>query len=200
MEITMKTVSELMIPVAEYATVPDKATLLEAILILEKSQARLKANRQPYRAVLVTDKNNKIIGKIGHLAFLKALEPKYNFMDDMSKLTMAGVSTEFIESMMEHLSMWNDNIETISRRAALINVKNVMHPVSENIDVNASILEAIHKIVMWQTLSILVTKDNSVIGILRLSDIYEEVSGYIKKMSKVNVKNQENNNAEHTAD
>lgn len=72
-----KCVKDLMIPIDEYAVVHKEDSLYDAILALEKSQQRLSLGRQPHRAVLVVDDNKDVIGKIGHLSFLKALEPDY---------------------------------------------------------------------------------------------------------------------------
>jgi CBS domain-containing protein len=55
-------------------------------------------------------------------------------------------------------------------------MKDVMRPMTEQVDVNDTINEAIHKIIMWQILSVLVTKGEKVVGILRLSDLFDEVS------------------------
>lgn len=176
-----KQVKELMIPVAQYATVSQDATLLEAILILEQSQPKAQEHLQPYRAVLITDKHDNIIGKIGHLGFLKALEPKYYLHQDKDMISQMWVNPEAIQSMMDQLQLWQDNLEDICRRARDIRVRDVMRPITENIDEDASIIEAIHKIVMWQTLSLMVVKNNKVIGILRLSDLYTEVAQYIQE-------------------
>ena len=75
----MKTyiVKDLMVPLSEYATVSDDATLCDAILALEKAQEEFDQTRYRHRAVLIYDKNQKIIGKISQLDALKALEPKY---------------------------------------------------------------------------------------------------------------------------
>jgi len=63
-------------------------------------------------------------------------------------------------------------------------VKNVMHSVVENIDEEASLAEAIHKMIMWQTLSILVRRKGDVVGILRLSDLYTELATTMKESTE----------------
>ncbi|MDZ7697985.1 MAG: CBS domain-containing protein [Deltaproteobacteria bacterium] len=67
----MKTilVSDLMVPLAEYATVSEEATLYEAAMALEEAQNRLDRDKYLYlhRAVLVYDKNNKIVGKVSQV-------------------------------------------------------------------------------------------------------------------------------------
>ena len=46
-----------MVPISEYATVPEGATLLETLLALEKAQEEFQQTRYSHRAVLILDKN-----------------------------------------------------------------------------------------------------------------------------------------------
>jgi len=177
-----KRVKDLMLSLDEYAVVPDHATMLEALEALDRAQAKVPPGRQPHRAVLVVDKNRKVVGKVGQLAFLKALEPKYMFLGDLKMLARAGVSEEFIDSMMESLNFWRDRLPDICSAACDLKVKDIMHPVEENIDEKATLMEGLHKIIMWQTLSLLVTRQGEVVGILRLSDLFDEMSGYIRRI------------------
>jgi len=175
-----KKVKDLMVSLEDYAIVDEDATLLDAVVELEKAQARLAEGRMKHRAVLIRDKNGKIIGKLGHLAFLKALEPKYSTLGDLSTLARAGLSPEFVNSMMETYRFWDYKLTDICKRARNIKVKDVCHPITENIDENAPLSEAIHKFVMWQSLSIPVTRGSDIVGLLRLSDLYSEMARVIK--------------------
>jgi len=178
-----KTVKDLMVPLDEYPAVGDQATVLEALEALDRAQQNLPSGRQPYRAVLVVDRNDKIVGKLGQMAFLNALEPKYNVLGDVGRLAQAGVSDEFISSMMEHYRFFQDSLNDLCRRAATLKVKDVMHSVTESIDEHASLGEAIHKIVIGQMLSILVTRGDDVVGLLRLADLFETVAGQMKQQT-----------------
>ena len=51
-------VKHLMVPLDEYATVDENATLNEAVLALEESQKRFRQDRYKHRAVLVFDKGH----------------------------------------------------------------------------------------------------------------------------------------------
>jgi len=170
-----KKIKDLMIPLEQYATVHVESSLYDAVLAIHKSQDNLSAGMQPIRAVFVVDDSNKIVGKMGHLAFLKALEPKYNNIVDLDKLTRAGVSLDFISSMTDNLRLWQDDLMNIWKRAHSMKVKHVMSPASESIDENASLSEAIHQIILLQSLSLLVKSGSKIVGILRLSDLYNEV-------------------------
>ncbi len=95
------TVKDLMVPLAEYATVSEKATLYDAIVALEKAQeefdTRLEkapeefgTKRHPHRAILVLDKDGQVAGKISQLDALRALEPKYSEMQERPGLHRYG--------------------------------------------------------------------------------------------------------------
>jgi len=170
-----KKIKEIMIPIENYASIHQDSSIYDALLAIRKSQEKLSPDMQPIRAVLIVDDNNNIVGKMGHAAFLRALEPKYDKIIDFEKLTRAGVSAEFISSMTDNLRLWQDDFVSICRQAGTIKVKNVMSPVSEGIDENASITEAIHQIIVLKLLSLLVTSGSKIIGIVRLSDLFYEV-------------------------
>lgn len=175
-----KRVRDLMLTLNDYATVSQDASLVEALRALEQAQVRLPPERQPHRAVLIVDDEGRVVGKIGQLGFLKALEPKYSHLGDLHTLSRAGLSTDFLNSMMENLRLWSDSMSEVCRRARLIRVKDAMTPVAESIDEDAPITEAIHTIVVRQTLSILVTRGEAVVGILRLSDLFTEVAESVR--------------------
>ncbi len=175
-----KKVKDLMVSLEDYAIVDENATLLDAVVELERAQSRLAEGRMKHRAVLIRNRNGKIIGKLGHLAFLKALEPKYSTLGDLSTLARAGLSPEFVNSMMDTYRFWDYKLVDICKRARNIKVKDVCHPITENIDENAPLTEAIHKFVMWQSLSIPVTRGSEIVGLLRLSDLYTEMARLIK--------------------
>ena len=74
-----------------------------------------------------------------------------------------------------------DDLDEIQKKTKTIKMKDVMRPMTEQVDVNDTINEAIHKIIMWQILSCLVMKGGKVVGILRISDLFDEVSRNILK-------------------
>ncbi len=180
-----KKVKELMIPISSYAQVNENSSVYEAIVTLEKSQQNVPENMHPYRAVLVVNDKGEITGKVGHLAFLRAIEPKYEtFRQDLDKLMTANLTSDFIEDMMSNYQLWEDDLYDLCSRVSNMKVKDVMKPVNERISVNASLMEAMHKVIMWQTLSVLVHSDDKIVGIIRLSDIYHEFASYVMNNCK----------------
>jgi CBS domain-containing protein len=178
---TKRTVKELALPLDYYAVVLEDATLLDAVTALEKAQEKLPAGRQPHRAVLVSNRQGAIIGKIDQAGFLRSLEPKYNMLGDPQMMTRAGVRPDLITSMMDHYQLFQDNFRDICMRGRLIIVKDVMRRGIERISEDASLGEAIHQLVMYQTLSLLVMRNDQAVGVLRLSDMYDEIATEMKK-------------------
>jgi CBS domain-containing protein len=177
-----KRVKDLMLALSEYAVVPEDTTFREALRILDEAQRELPPGRQPHRAVLVVDQAGKVVGKAGQLAFLKALEPKYDALGDLGTLARAGLTREFVTSIMENMRFWQDSLSINCRRAGALKIKDFMVPTTECIDEDAPLTEAIHRIVVGQTLSLLATRHGEVVGILRLSDLFDEIANHMAEL------------------
>ena len=180
---TTKIVEELMTPLSEYASVSQDATLKEAITALENAQKRFDKNQYQHRAVLVYNELNYIVGKVGQLDVLRALEPKYENMGASSSIARFGFSRQFIKSMFEHYKLFESPMEHLAKKAAHLKVKEFMHTPTEGEFVNkkATLNEAIHSLVMGQHQSLLVVSEKKIVGILRLVDVFKEISNEIAK-------------------
>ncbi len=180
-------VKDLMVPLEEYATVSEDATLYMAVMALERAHEDLDRKRFHYlhRAILVYDKTEKIVGKLSQLDALRALEPKYADMGHTRSITRAGFSPEFLKDMLEKHSLWDGSTEDICRTAANRKVKDYMHIPTEGeyIDENATIREAIHLLVMGHHQSLLVTRVDAIVGILRMTDVFMAVFQVMKQLN-----------------
>jgi len=172
-------VKDLMLPLSDYVVVSHDTTLKEALRALLDSQARLSPGKQPHRAVLVADRHGNIVGKLGQHGFLEALEPKYKVLGDIERLSQAGLGEELVNTIMDNYRLWQDNLQEVCRRAGTIQVGPVMAPTETSIDENAPLTEAIHLIVMARAQSILVTREEKAVGILRLSDLFANVAEFV---------------------
>ena len=144
-------VKDLMVPIEEYATVSQDASLFEAVQALEQAQEKLDRMRYPYlhRAILVFDQNKKIVGKISQLDALRALEPQYEKMGDSATLSRAGFSPQFLQSIMKQFSLLSDSLVNICSRASNRKVKSFMYAPGEGeyVEEDATLAEAIHQLV-----------------------------------------------------
>jgi CBS domain-containing protein len=180
-------VKDLMVPLGEYVCISEDATLFEAVIALEearKKYAAEKADKSSYahRAVLICDKTNRVIGKLGHLDVLRSLEPKYSEVGDLKKVSGFGLSAEFMKVMMEKYELWKAPLEDLCHKAADVKVGSIVaSPLEgETIDVDASLNQAVHQLILGHHQSLLVTSKGDVVGILRLADVFDEVGRRIK--------------------
>lgn len=170
-------VLDLMVPLSEYATVSDSATLYEAVSELEKAQEEFDHTRYRHRAILVMDRDGKVIGKLSQVDALKALEPKYGNMLDRRKSHHLGFSKEFMKSMLKDYRLFDSPLKDILCKAGEQNVTKFMRTPSEGefIEESATLDEAIHQLVLGNHQSLLVTQQGAIIGILRLTDVFAAV-------------------------
>ncbi len=179
----MKTrpVKDLMVPLSEYATVSEEATLSEAVLALKKSQADFDQAKYRHRAILVLGADGQVVGKVNFQDILRALEPKYDEMLSDKRPMHAGFTRMYQKAIFESMRLWHDPMDQICVKAAQIKVKTFMvTPVdNEMIELDASLGEAIHHLVLGHHQSLLVVDAKKVVGVLRLTDVYEMVSGAI---------------------
>jgi hypothetical protein len=168
----MKTVKELMVPLDAYTSVDDDASLLDAILALEASQreAETNAGRPRDRAVLVRSKGGDVVGKLSMWDVLSGLEPRYAHPVDPL-------------SMVESYGLWSHTLlQNLGEKAASIHARTLVSAPKddERIDATAPLDQAVGQLVRGRFLSLLVTHRNDVIGVLRLSDVFQNVGEMVK--------------------
>lgn len=176
-------VKDLMIPVAEYGVISENATLADAQYALEKSHEPYNRTRHSYRAVLVyEDSSHRIVGKIALMDILIALEPKYKHFGNVDLLSRFGFPDEFYEYILEHVEILQKPLDDLCKKAATLKVKDFMQVPNENVYIgeNASLNQAIHQLVISHHQSLMVERDGSVVGILRVVDVVEEVGQQMK--------------------
>jgi CBS domain-containing protein len=179
------TVKDLMVPLSRYATVSEDATLGEAVKSLKMAQKEFDQTRDKHRAILITDKDNRIVGKLSQLDVIRALEPKYMKIDNPKSLSRFGFSQDYLKYTLKEHHLWENALDDICKKAAKLIVKHFMYSPTEGefVEENASLNEAIHQLVMGRHQSLLVTRGNDIVGILRLTDVFREISNKISSCS-----------------
>lgn len=179
------TVKDLMVPLSEYATVPVGSTLFEAVLALEKAQEEFDHTKYKHRGVLILDKDKRVIGKLGHMDALRALEPKQDPADGVKDLLQFGFSYRFVSDLRKQQRLKAEPLKDLCRKAVELKVEDFMQTTGEGeyIDHAATLDIAIHQLVMGNHLSLLVTRSDAVIGILRLADVFIAVYHTMKECS-----------------
>jgi hypothetical protein len=174
-----------MVPLSEYPMVDASATVLEAVIRLDECRQKMEPGRQPFQAVLVADRDGRIVGKLGQLALLRAMEPRSQVARDWHTLRQAGVSDSMVEQAMDNLRMLKRPLDDLFHAAASLPVNTVMHAVYEHIDISTPIGDIIHHLVEWQTLSIIVTENDRPVGLVRLAEVFDELFRHTREMRDI---------------
>jgi CBS domain-containing protein len=178
-------VKDLMVPLSEYATVTEEATLYEAVLALEEAQENFedKHTRYLHRAILILDKYGHVIGKLSQLDVLRALEPKYQKMMQGKGLKHYGFAKKFEQSILDKFKLFANPLDDICRKAGEQNVKEFMYTPTEGeyVAEDAALDLAIHQLIVGHHQSLLVTRGEKIVGILRLTDVFAAVFHKMKE-------------------
>ena len=180
-------VKELMVPLSEYATVPEGSTLFDAVMALEKAQEEFDHTKYKHRGVLILDKEKRVIGKLGQLDVLNALEPLEGDPCEISELRQYGFSADFVHNVRKQRRLQETPLKHICSKAAKLKVEDFMQAPSEGefIEQEASLEMAVMQLVMGRHLSLLVTREKEIVGILRLTDAFAAVFHVMKECETV---------------
>jgi Mg2+/Co2+ transporter CorC len=98
-------------------------------------------------------------------------------MGNFSAISRAGLSVEFIKSIMSRYDLYQRSFTEACMAASNLKVRDIMYtPGSdEYVEENDSLENAIHHLIMGQHQSLLVTRNKDIVGILRLTDVFNEV-------------------------
>jgi predicted transcriptional regulator len=80
--------------------------------------------------------------------------------------------------MITEHGLWKQPIDDICRKAATLKVKDIMHTPTqgEYVAESATLNEAVHQLIMGHHQSLLVTRGDDIVGVLRLTDVFHRIS------------------------
>jgi len=177
-------VKDLMVPISEYATVSLGSTLSEAVSALEKAQEDYNHTHYRHRAVLVLDNNKQVVGKLSQLDFLRSLEPQDEQIERIKEIRKFGFSSKSIALQQEQYRQKMPDRTDIYAKAIKLKVEEFMQTPSEGefVDENTSLETAVHQLVTGRHLSLLVTQEKKIVGVLRMSDVFAAAFHVIKEV------------------
>lgn len=169
-----ESVKDLMVPISEYAAVRVGTSLLDAMYELEKVQEEFTTNKYQHRAILVLDNEDLVIGKIGQLRILKAIESWHETEGTDDDLKTFRFSERYIARRREHHRMQGPVLNReILLAACGKKVEDFMQKPThgEFVSEDCALDVAIHRLVAGAHLSLLVTSGKKIVGILRIADV-----------------------------
>jgi len=158
-----KSAEDLMIRLEDYPHIPYWFSLRQAMAIVLEATGRFKGKLEP-RAVLVFDEKYQLVGILTLRDMLVGLEPKFLQETDLIKMDPSlAVLTE---------NIFGSKLKEQSQRP----VSEVMSPIKATVDGKDSIIKAIYLMIKENVGLIPVLQGSKVTGMLRLSDLFGEIT------------------------
>ena len=161
-----KKVQDLMIPLEDYPHIPYWFTLRQAMAIVREAAIRFEGAFEP-RAVLVFDEKYQLMGMLTLRDIVKGLEPK--FMKE-SALVKGDPSLAVLMGDLFGPGM---------KEAAQKPVSEVISPIKITVQGSDPIAKAIFLMIKEGVGVMPVIQDSKVAGMIRLSDLFKEISGLV---------------------
>ena len=161
-------IKELMIPVDEYRTVGVDATFGTVAAALVDSG---------HRDVIVVDHDGNLAGVLTMTDILVALEPNYKKLGkkDLSSDTL---SNRYVADIFKEFDLWSDTLGKICQQGSSTKVAQAMYVPAdaEYLNEDDALEHAIHRLIVGTHQPLLVRKNGVITGVLRLSDVFEEIT------------------------
>jgi CBS domain-containing protein len=159
-----KKVKDLMIPLEEYPHIPYWFTLRQAMAILREAAITFEGQFEPL-AVLVFDEKYRLMGILSLRDIIKGLEPR--FLD--------GSLTPEADLPASLRDLFGPELQQVSQKP----VSEFMKPNEVSIDADDSIAKALFLMIKEKVSRLPVLRDNKLAGLMRLSDLFQEISDMV---------------------
>jgi Mg2+/Co2+ transporter CorC len=172
------TVRDLMVPADKFPKISDRASFYEALAALETAQEKYLSGKSGQRILLVENEERKIIGKLSPIDLLRGLETNYNRLDTEKTLISFGLSHVW-KSLQQDYHLWESPFKDLCRKAEEVKVKDFIKGPCEGQSVGMadSMDKCFHLFITNRHDALFVVEEDRIVGLLRFSDVYKEVSG-----------------------
>ena len=161
-----KRVKELMIPLEDYPHIPYWFTLRQAMAIVREAAIKFEGSFEP-RAVLVFDEKYQLMGILTLRDIIKGLEPR--FMHE----------TGLVKADPNLALLMGDLFGPGMKEASQKPVSEVMSPIKVTVQGSDPIAKAIFLMIKEGVGMMPVIQDSKVAGMIRLSDLFKEISDMV---------------------
>jgi predicted transcriptional regulator len=169
---SMKRVREIMVPVDQYPSVRDDATLQEAIKVIDGARLDVGGRKSQPRLLLVFDAIQVLVGYVRRRDIMRGLEPQFLVNQPLEYRKM-----RFDLPADPNLSELPFD-RTVSRikQQATRPVSDVMRPIPTTIEADDHLMKAIHEMVTLNLYLIPVIHEKRLVGVVRSVDMIHELA------------------------
>ncbi|WP_272700587.1 CBS domain-containing protein [Desulfovibrio sp. Fe33] len=169
-------VKELMTPVGDYRTLGTDATLGDVVAALQGGT---------HRDIFIVDERGAFAGVLTMTDIITALEPNYKklFKKDLDSDIL---SNRYVAEQFKEFNLWSDTLGNICARGVAIKVTDAMHVPEEDqyLDEDSDIEYGVHMYMVGTPQPLIVRRDGKITGVLRMSDVFNEIIGRMNTCAK----------------
>ncbi|MDO9532643.1 MAG: CBS domain-containing protein [Deltaproteobacteria bacterium] len=166
-----KKVADLMIRLEDYPHIPYWYTLRQAMAIVREAAIKFEGTFEP-RSVLVFDEKYHLLGILTLKDIIRGLTPKL-LQGPVAKMQAAFDLDSTLSDLEADIS--GPKIKEASQTA----VSEVMSPIKATVDAGDTLAKALFLMVKEDVSRMPVMAEEKVVGIIRLSDLFQEISGFV---------------------
>lgn len=175
-------IQDLMIPVEKFPKISSSASFYEALSALEKAQNQFLSGASSQRILLVENEGGEIIGKLSPIDLLRGLETNYTREDTEATLARFRLYNIW-KSIQQDYHLWENPFDDLCRKAEEVKIKDFVKGPTEgqSVTLNDSMTKCFHLFVMNRHDALFVFQENEIVGLIRFSDVFKEVSETMKE-------------------
>ena len=158
-----KRVKDLMIPLEDYPHIPYWFTLRQSMAIVREAAIKFEGSFEP-RAVLVFDEKYQLMGILTLRDIIRGLEPRFL------------METSLVKGDPNLAVLMGDLFGPGLKEASQKPVSEVMSPIKVTVQGSDLVAKAIFLMIKENVGMMPVIQENKVAGMVRLSDLFKEVS------------------------
>ena len=177
-----KIIKELMVPVADYATVSEKASLDEALKALESEKRSYENGPYRHRSLVVINEKKHVVGRLSQIDIMRALEPRYEEIADSRWIERSRLTQRMLTTIREQFQLWEQPLDAMRNTLKKSRVADIMQVPAEGefVEETDAMSVAMNRIVMGSHHSLLVTRGRVIVGILRSTDAFNALYDMIQ--------------------
>lgn len=158
-----KSIRDIFVPLAEYPSIRESASFLDAYKTLHAGYISGKR----YRHILVLNDSDQLVGLLGLPDILRGMFPDYLRTQELDH-------NEPIPEFPNLSLIWAKTSHEQSREAVKKPVHGFMGPVPRKVDINDPITKAAYLMVIHDSSVLLVVDDDKLMGVVRIIDVFNE--------------------------
>ncbi|MGD9971923.1 MAG: CBS domain-containing protein [Desulfatirhabdiaceae bacterium] len=175
-------VRDLMVLAEKFPKISVDATFYEALDALETAQKKYLSGESGQRILLVQNETDAIIGKLSPIDLFRGLETNYSRVN--AEETLAHFGLDYIwKSMQKDFGLWENPFKDLCYKAQHVHIRDFIRPPSkgQTIGVDDTLVKSFHLFVMNRHDALFVLENDTIIGLLRFSDVFNKTSRIMKE-------------------